>query len=82
MSDKTSEVWGYVCRFYINNGYMPSVRQIGRDLFIHHNTAHYHMKRLEEIGYIRYIGKVCIPVPQVHQLTKGMNHHESATRIG
>lgn len=68
-------------KHYVEQGYMPSVRQIGRDLYVSHTAAHKHMKRLEEEGYIRYIGKLCIPIA-TYQMKGANNHGSVRTRIG
>lgn len=50
---KLNAVHDYVKKFQNENGYPPSVREIGRDLKIKSTaTVHYYLKKLEENGVI------------------------------
>lgn len=62
MSERTQDVLTYVYKHYAEEGYIPTTRKIGKSLHMSHQLAHRYMKTLEEAGYVKYIGRHCIPV--------------------
>ncbi|WP_026829751.1 LexA family protein [Exiguobacterium antarcticum] len=62
MSERTKEVLDYVYEHYVHEGYMPTIRTIGKDLHMSYQRAHQHMKKLEEAGHVKYLGRYCLPV--------------------
>lgn len=41
---------------------MPTTRKIGKNLHMSHQLAHRYMKKLEEAGHVKYMGRYCLPV--------------------
>lgn len=70
MSERTKEVLDYAYKHYVEQGYMPTTRKIGKDLHMSHQLAHRHMKKLEEAGHVKYMGRYCLPVLQQPAIPK------------
>src|SRR5574344_923406 len=54
LTKKQGEVLDYIKKYIVNNGFPPSVREIGSALGLSSPaTVHAHLKKLEEAGCIR-----------------------------
>ncbi len=53
LGEETQRVMRFIQQHHAREGYVPSVREIGRGLGLCHNAAHYHLDRLAEAGYLR-----------------------------
>lgn len=53
LTPKQQEIYDYICAFTDQNGYPPSVREIGEAVSLRSpSTVHFHLKGLEEAGKI------------------------------
>lgn len=53
ISDKQRQILNYIIKSVSDNGFPPSVREIGHDVGLKSpSTVHYHLKALQEAGYI------------------------------
>jgi len=53
LNEKTSQIYCFICDFNRDNGYSPSVREIGQHVgMASTSTVHSYLKKLEECGYI------------------------------
>lgn len=66
MTKRQEEVLQYCMSYYMMNGYMPSCRAIGDELFMSHQTAHRHMKALEDKGLVRFVNRRAVPSINPH----------------
>lgn len=57
ISRKQAEIYDFIVRFCKENGYPPSVREVSAAVNLKSpSTSYFHMKRLEELGYIKKTG--------------------------
>lgn len=53
-SSKQMEIYAFIQEYIRDNGYPPSIREIGAAVHLKSpSTVHFHMRKLEEEGYIR-----------------------------
>ncbi len=54
ISGKQQAIYEHICAFIDDNGYPPSVREIGKAVGLKSaSTVHTHIKKLKELGYIQ-----------------------------
>lgn len=54
ISKRQQQAYDYICDFTSQHGFPPSVREIGQAIGLSSpSTVHTHLKKLEDIGYIR-----------------------------
>ena len=73
LKSRQRQIYEYIVSFTEENGYPPSVREIGEAVDLKSpSTVHFHMKHLEEAGLIVRAGKKtrAITLPQTFPLTK------------
>ena len=73
LKSRQRQIYEYIVSFTEENGYPPSVREIGEAVDLKSpSTVHFHMKYLEEAGLIVRAGKKtrAITLPQTFTLTK------------
>ena len=53
LTAKQAEIYDYIYQYSRDNGYPPSVREIGAAVHLKSpSTVHFHLKKMEEMGYI------------------------------
>jgi repressor LexA len=58
MTSRETEIFQFMLTFFLSHGYPPSIREIGKGLFITNNTIHRHLTNLTKKGFITHHPKV------------------------
>ena len=63
LTEKEEEFFNNLCEFMLRYKYTPSIRELGKYVGLSSPaTVHYHLKKLEEKGYIKKINNRYIEV--------------------
>ena len=51
-SELNLEVYDYIKSYAVEHGYLPTIQEIADHFYIAVSSAHFHLRRLTEFGYI------------------------------